>query len=340
MDKLVSDTSAMSHTMVDTSVDDVVGDLGPAFTSSAEACKGHIVQLVGRDSKPSDIAQVIILMLKSRSVEFWLETEGAKDKNQDPSHVPTPWNIENLVQAAKELNPKLNWSDVLLELDHSEFLVKDRHGLHLVIQTIRTGLVGKQFYGDLRFPVDHLYRPWKHTESQLSLITQILKNPDIFSFADYPFHSVSVDVLKAPPESENKEITCWRSMELIELVMHLAERGHYQEVHELIKVPIQHCPDVLMLGLLQISHTEGGAFRQEVLASLMPTFLGNHPNSAIILHTAWHTSHGYVKQIIMHSMADWYMRGDSDQSRLSRILDVAQDLKALSLLLNSPRLLL
>ena len=30
----------------------------------------------------------------------------------------------------------------------------------------------------------------------------------------------------------------------------------------------------------------------------------------------------------MHAMAEWYMRGEPhDQSRLSRILDVAQDLK-------------
>ena len=36
----------------------------------------------------------------------------------------------------------------------------------------------------------------------------------------------------------------------------------------------------------------------------------------------------------MHAMADWYMRGECDQQRLSRILDVAQDLKALSMLLN------
>jgi CCR4-NOT transcription complex subunit 1 len=35
----------------------------------------------------------------------------------------------------------------------------------------------------------------------------------------------------------------------------------------------------------------------------------------------------------MASMADWYLRGDSDQTRLTRILDVAQDLKGLSLLL-------
>lgn len=93
----------MCPLQVDTSVDDVVGDLAPAFTSSAEACKGHIAQLVGRDLKASDMAQVLILMLKSRSVDFWLETEAAKDKNPDPSHVPTPWNVENLVQAAKEL---------------------------------------------------------------------------------------------------------------------------------------------------------------------------------------------------------------------------------------------
>lgn len=32
----------------------------------------------------------------------------------------------------------------------------------------------------------------------------------------------------------------------------------------------------------------------------------------------------------MHSMAEWYMRGEQyDQAKLSRILDVAQDLKVL-----------
>lgn len=36
----------------------------------------------------------------------------------------------------------------------------------------------------------------------------------------------------------------------------------------------------------------------------------------------------------MLCMADWYHRDQNDQTRLSRILDVAQDLKALSALLN------
>jgi hypothetical protein len=37
-----------------------------------------------------------------------------------------------------------------------------------------------------------------------------------------------------------------------------------------------------------------------------------------------------IKPIIMHAMAEWYIRGDSDQTKLSRILDVAQDLKVTS----------
>lgn len=38
----------------------------------------------------------------------------------------------------------------------------------------------------------------------------------------------------------------------------------------------------------------------------------------------------------MHSMAEWYMRGEQyDQAKLSRILDVAQDLKVQSPLLSA-----
>lgn len=45
-----------------------------------------------------------------------------------------------------------------------------------------------------------------------------------------------------------------------------------------------------------------------------------------ILKPQGHSSN--TRTLIMHSMAEWYMRGEPhDQVRLSRILDVAQDLK-------------
>ena len=78
--------------------------------------------------------------------------------------------------------------------------------------------------------------------------------------------------------------------------------------------------------------------KQELTTILVPIFLGNHPNSAVILQYAWsQTIHSnIIRNIIMSSMADWYMKAtDMEQnSRLARILDVSQDLKALFLLLN------
>jgi CCR4-NOT transcription complex subunit 1 len=130
--------------------------------------------------------------------------------------------------------------------------------------------------------------------SQFSLVHQILKNPDVFCFADYPFHSVAVDILKAPPESDNKEITTWRSLDLVETLLYLSDRGIYTQVQEMFKLPIQHCPDVLVLALLQINPPVT-VLRQELLTNLIPIFLGTHPNSAIILHHAWHSQVQYTK---------------------------------------------
>lgn len=75
--------------------------------------------------------------------------------------------------------------------------------------------------------------------------------------------------------------------------------------------------------------------KQELISTLMPMFLGNHPNSAVVLHYAWHCQglSSTIRTLIMHSMAEWYMRGEPhDQGRLSRILDVAQDLKVSAML--------
>ena len=70
--------------------------------------------------------------------------------------------------------------------------------------------------------------------------------------------------------------------------MHLADRGLVTQVQELLKHPIQNCPDFLSLALLQTSHPMT-SFKQDVLSSLIPIFLANHTNAAVILHHMWHT---------------------------------------------------
>ena len=83
--------------------------------------------------------------------------------------------------------------------------------------------------------------------------------------------------------------------------------------------------------------------KQEIISFLIPIFLGNHPNSAVILQHAWNQSFNphIIRTLIMNSMADWYTKAqDAEQNiRLARILDVSQDLKALSTLLNGQPLI-
>ncbi|KNC33754.1 hypothetical protein FF38_05850 [Lucilia cuprina] len=242
------------------------------------------------------------------------------------------WKPDVFVQALKEVQPQLNWKEVCLELDHPEFILKDRIGLDLLLTIFRLATQSTLF----PYP-EYIYRHWQNVEGQFSLIAVMLKNPDLFSFADYIFNASPVEILKTPPDTENKEICAWKSLHLVEVLLYVAEHGYYAPVHELFKFPAQHCPDVLFLSLLHINPPLTG-LRQELFNQLIPTFLANHPNSGVILASAWNSNHFSMtlRPIIMHAMSEWYLRGtEYDQVKLSRILDVAQDLKALSTLLNA-----
>lgn len=58
-------------------------------------------------------------------------------------------------------NPNLNFKEVTYELDHAGFMIRDSKGLQIVVYGIQRGL------GMEVFPVDLIYRPWKHAEGQV-----------------------------------------------------------------------------------------------------------------------------------------------------------------------------
>ncbi|XP_068943716.1 CCR4-NOT transcription complex subunit 1 isoform X7 [Petaurus breviceps papuanus] len=340
MDRILPDSGGIAKTMMESSLADFMQEVGYGFCASIEECRNIIMQFGVREVTAAQVARVLGMMARTHSgltdgiplqsisapgSGIWSD---GKDKS-DGAQAHT-WNVEVLIDVLKELNPSLNFKEVTYELDHPGFQIRDSKGLQNVVYGIQRGL------GLEVFPVDLIYRPWKHAEGQLSFIQHSLINPEIFCFADYPCHTVATDILKAPPEDDNREIATWKSLDLIESLLRLAEVGQYEQVKQLFSFPIKHCPDMLVLALLQIN-TSWHTLRHELISTLMPIFLGNHPNSAIILHYAWHGQgqSPSIRQLIMHAMAEWYMRGEQyDQAKLSRILDVAQDLKALSMLLN------
>ncbi|XP_036399215.1 CCR4-NOT transcription complex subunit 1 isoform X6 [Megalops cyprinoides] len=340
MDRILPDSGGLAKTMMESSLAEFMQEVGYGFCASLDECRNIILQYGVREVTASQVARVLGMMARTHSglsdgiplqsisapgSGIWSD---GKDKSEG-SQAHT-WNVEVLIDVVKEVNPNLNFKEVTYELDHQGFVIRDSKGLQIVVYGIQRGL------GMEVFPVDLIYRPWKHAEGQLSFIQHSLMNPDIFCFADYPCHTVAIDILKAPPEDDNREIATWKSLDLVESLLRLSEVGQYEQVKQLFSFPIKHCPDMLVLALLQIS-TSWHTLRHELISTLMPIFLGNHPNSAIILHYAWHGQgqSPSIRQLIMHSMAEWYMRGEQyDQAKLSRILDVAQDLKSLSMLLN------
>lgn len=60
-------------------------------------------------------------------------------------------------------NPTLDFKVVTYELDHPGFQIRDSKGLHIVVFGIQRGL------GLEVFPVNAIYRPWKHAEGQVCL---------------------------------------------------------------------------------------------------------------------------------------------------------------------------
>ncbi|XP_030587866.1 CCR4-NOT transcription complex subunit 1 isoform X4 [Archocentrus centrarchus] len=340
MDRILPDSGELAKTIMESSLAEFIQEVGYGFCASLDECRNIIVQYGVREVTASQVARVLGMMARTHSgltegiplqsisapgSGIWSD---GKDKN-DGSQAHT-WNVEVLIDIVKEVNPNLNFKEVTYELDHPGFIIRDSKGLQIVVYGIQRGL------GIESFPVDLIYRPWKHAEGQLSFIQHSLMNPEVFCFADYPCHNVAIDILKAPPEDDNREIATWKSLDLVESLLRLSEVGQYEQVKQLFSFPIKHCPDMLVLALLQIT-TSWHTLRHELISTLMPIFLGNHPNSAIILHYAWHGQgqSPSIRQLIMHSMAEWYMRGEQyDQAKLSRILDVAQDLKSLSMLLN------
>uniref|UniRef100_A0A182JXB0 CHK kinase-like domain-containing protein n=1 Tax=Anopheles christyi TaxID=43041 RepID=A0A182JXB0_9DIPT len=344
--------SILQSSIMKTSWTNLVVEVGYSFTATLDDCRNHLLKVGGRDITPQDVAKIVSSMclthetLSESSINlptpsaFWpqgSDPSGQKGKDGNggsSASENTTWKPEVLVQALKEVVPSLNWKEVCLALDHAEFMLKDRAGLSLLLTIVKMGMQACNL--GQNFPVECLYQRWTNVEGQLSIISQILKNPDLYTFADHIYTAVSLDLLKTPPETDSKEVATWMSLHLVDVLLYIADHANLSEkVMKIFKVPGSLCPDILFLALLQISPPMTTA-RQELFTNLVPIFLGNHPNAGTILHHAWNhsTFNVTLRPIILHAMSDWYMVGEGDQSRLSRILDVAQDLKALSNLLN------
>lgn len=313
----LADTDLLNSDIMDTSWSNLILEIGYGFSGNIEECKNHLTKVGGSNLTSLDVARLISLMcrthtnLSDSSINlptpnaFWNQTEREKALAASGEHIT--WKPDVFVQALKEILPTLDWKNVCIDLDHPDFLIKDRTALNLLLTCIHLGLqIQMNGQTGSTFPAECLYRHWNNIEGQLSLIAIILKNPDLYSFADHIFTSVSIELLKTPPELDNKEIASWKNLHLVDVLLYIGDSGLFAPVLEIFKIPLQHCPDVLFMALLQINPPIS-PIRQELFNKLLPIFLANHPNSGPILHHAWNApnfNHN-LKHFIMNAMSEW-----------------------------------
>jgi CCR4-NOT transcription complex subunit 1 len=220
----------------------------------------------------------------------------------------------------------MNWLEVMKQLDNPRFKLFDQRGLNLLVNIYKlaTGQV---------FPVQILFDSWANVPSQLYFVRTALSAPaEVFNFSSAGKLLPAMEGLHLSNNSATVAHN-WHSLSLVEALLELsADDEYYLVVRSLFDYPIKHCPELLLLVIMHISpsHT---TLKDELISILMPLFLvSSHPHFTAVLSQLWTLD----KTVVIKAMVDLY---NLDASHLSRVLDIAQELKELKSVLESSNFL-
>ncbi|CAL5401263.1 unnamed protein product [Camellia sinensis] len=172
------------------------------------------------------------------------------------------WNIDVLIDSIKQLAPETNWISVVENLDHEGFYFPNEAAFSFFMSVYKRACQGTScLYKTLKltlqdpFPLHAICGSvWKNTEGQLSFLKNaVAVPPEVFTFANAGRQLVYVDAvhgLKFQPGHVNH---AWLCLDLLEVLCLLAERGHASTVQSMLKHPLEHCPEVLLLGMAHIN---------------------------------------------------------------------------------------
>ncbi|KAL1917446.1 uncharacterized protein VTP21DRAFT_3839 [Calcarisporiella thermophila] len=235
------------------------------------------------------------------------------------------WNVEAFVSALVEEFPQLNWRGVIRCLDHDGFIIMDSKGFRMILDAYRLAAQD-------RFPIQIFWGRWNNFRGQFSFLYAVAQAPtDYIDLSVYPIRKVlkpeDIESLSPPMQAiaSTLSLSQWNSLDLIDTLVQLADTSLHEQVRSLFEwVAMKQYPELLLIGLLQIQSTN--ILHQELLSKLLLAFLHGHANSSLVLHRVWQLN----PDLLMTGFLDMY---NKDRKSLSRILDIVQDLKILTAVL-------
>ncbi|ORY06821.1 Not1-domain-containing protein [Basidiobolus meristosporus CBS 931.73] len=246
---------------------------------------------------------------------------------EDNDDVECQWNIEGFITVLMDLQPNTDWLVVIQQLDHDGFYVPSVAGLSVITSAYKSAVKGSS-----PFPLDVLWHRWNNTKGQLSFLRQAIQAPiEVIDIAELATKKIvdPEDVASTNPQfaniASNLVTQPWNNLDLIQNLIFMYETEVGEEVKSLFERGTKQTPELLLLGLAQLPEP-WNPLHQELVTKLVAAFLTGHMNSNFVLWRLWNINNS----LLIHAALDMY---HSNPTLISRILDVAQDIKILKSML-------
>ncbi len=147
LEPCINDIMSSAKAHMDTSLPELIRELGYSFTSNVETCKAQLRQLgTGPDIHAATVARIIGVMVRTHTglddpaTLQNMNATGTSIWDKDKSaELGKTWDVAVFIKAVQELQPTLHWKEIIYELDHPGFLIKDRQGLTLLLEALKMG---------------------------------------------------------------------------------------------------------------------------------------------------------------------------------------------------------
>ncbi|KAJ1537025.1 hypothetical protein HK096_005081 [Nowakowskiella sp. JEL0078] len=280
-----------------------------------------------------DFARVLGMMIRTHSgleeppslEDTWNSTFQADFSETDSLQ---SWDVENVTVSLFEVNPKLDWLEICRNLDQKEFIFFDAPAIALILTSFKVSAM--DFF---TFPTQAFFGIWKNVKTQLSFIKQAIQTvPDLFTLNQ----SVTRRVVSVDPTLthvttrsmiQNLSNQPWNSLDVLDTLIFLSEGEVQEEARALLEFASQHAPEVVALGLSQMKEPWSQAHK-DLSNSVITMFMLGHPSSSFVLPRIWQNTPKLTVKVLLAMY-------NKDPTSLSRILDISQDLKALTQILES-----
>ncbi|XP_059312955.1 uncharacterized protein LOC132064095 isoform X1 [Lycium ferocissimum] len=306
------------------SIADIMNELGYGCTATILQCKEMLSLFLPLTEVT--VARILGMVVRTRSgiednlnVFSTFRAALGSSTASDPSPLSS-WNADVLIDAIKQLAPGLNWVTVMENLDHEGFYIPDGAAFSFLMSIYKHSCQDP-------FPLGAICGSiWKNAEGQLSLLKYAVSvPPEVFTFAHSGRQLEYVDAVNDHKIQIGHANHAWLCLDLLEVLCQLAERGYASSVRSILEHPLQHCPEVLLLGMAHIN-TAYNLLQHEVSAAAFPVMLKNAAASGMILHL-WHVNTSILCWGLVQAL-------NVDLDNMHKVLDACQELKILSSVLD------